>query len=186
MRSFTAILLATITSTFAYQIISPGGSQGWTTAGPNSLTWVRAATDPLNFTVMLINQNQTALPQGSEILDTYINGTLGQTVCSTPSGGWPQGYAFQVSLVDAEDINTVLTQSDTFNITASIASGGFSTISGTSSTSQVTTSASSTSSSTSTTSTTPTSINAAVVGMNVETGFLTAIAAMAAFIISHF
>ncbi|KAG1735281.1 uncharacterized protein EDB91DRAFT_1295476 [Suillus paluster] len=175
MHSPTAILLATVTSTFAYQITTPGGPHGWTTAGPNSMTWVRVDTDPLNFTVMLTNQacNPAAMPQGSQILDQYINGTLGQTVCSAPSGGWPEGYAFQVNLVNAEDLNTLLAQSDQFNITASISSGGSSTQSSTSSTS-------------STTSTTPTGTNAAAVGMNVETGFLTAVAAMAAFITTHF
>lgn len=55
MRVFASVLLA-VSSVFAYQVTSPGESQGWTTTGPNTLTWQRVDTDPLNFTTVLINQ----------------------------------------------------------------------------------------------------------------------------------
>lgn len=55
MRTSVAILLASIASAFAYEVTSPGDSEGWTTAGPNVLTWDRVDTDPANFTVVLTN-----------------------------------------------------------------------------------------------------------------------------------
>jgi len=54
MRFIAAVLLS-VSSALAYQIISPGGSQGWTTTGPNILVWQRVDTDPQNFTVVLTN-----------------------------------------------------------------------------------------------------------------------------------
>jgi hypothetical protein len=71
MRSSSAILLASIASAFAYQVTAPGDTQGWTTAGPNYLTWVRVDTDPLNFTAVLTNQAcvlARALPQNPNTL----------------------------------------------------------------------------------------------------------------------
>lgn len=50
-----AAVLLSVSSALAYQITSPGGSQGWTTSGPNYLKWERVDTDPLNFTVVLTN-----------------------------------------------------------------------------------------------------------------------------------
>ncbi|KAG1752608.1 uncharacterized protein EDB91DRAFT_1234598 [Suillus paluster] len=189
MRSFTAILLASITSTFAYQVTSPGDAQGWTTSGPNSLTWVRVDTDPLNFTAVLTNQ--AVMPQGPQVLNALVDGTLGQIICNPPSGGWPQGSGFRVNLAkDAEDLNTLLAQSNQFNINSTTSSGSSSATSGTSSVSYPTTAVTPTtavaSSTTSDTSTTPTSTSGAIIGMNVETGFLTAVAALAAFITTHF
>jgi hypothetical protein len=54
MRAFATVLFA-VSSAFAYQVTSPGNNQGWTSTGPNTLEWVRVATDPLNFTAVLTN-----------------------------------------------------------------------------------------------------------------------------------
>lgn len=54
MRFIAAVLLS-VSSALAYQVISPGGSQGWTTTGPNILVWERVDTDPQNFTAVLTN-----------------------------------------------------------------------------------------------------------------------------------
>ncbi|KAG0709818.1 hypothetical protein DFH29DRAFT_15980 [Suillus ampliporus] len=190
MRSFAAILLASITSTFAYQVTAPGDSQGWTTVGPNYLTWVRVDTDPSNFTAVLTNTNQAVMPQGPQVLNALVDGTLGQIICNPPSGGWPQGTGFRVNLAkDAEDLDTLLAQSNQFAITTSNSSASSSPTSGTPSTTFPTTAVTPTTSASTTssdTSTTPTGTNAAVIGMNVETGFLTAVAALAAFITTHF
>jgi hypothetical protein len=71
MRSSSVIFLASIASAFAYQVTAPGDTQGWTTSGPNYLTWVRVDTDPLNFTAVLTNQAcllACALPRNSNTL----------------------------------------------------------------------------------------------------------------------
>ncbi|OAX44477.1 hypothetical protein K503DRAFT_795333 [Rhizopogon vinicolor AM-OR11-026] len=193
MRSFVAVLLVTITSTFAYQVNAPGESQNWTTAGTNLLTWTRVDTDPLNFTAVLTNQacNQAAMPQGPQILNALVDGTLGQIACSPPSAGWPTGSGFRVNFAtDAQNLDALLAQSNEFSIVAATSSGSSTATSGSSSTSQAATAATLTTATASTTSsdtsTTPTSTGGAVVGMNVETSFLTAVAAFVAFITTQF
>ncbi|KAG2042243.1 hypothetical protein BDR03DRAFT_854273 [Suillus americanus] len=120
MRSSAAILLASIASAFAYQVTSPGDTEGWTTAGPNTLTWVRVDTDPLNFTAVLTNEAcQTVMPQGPQVLNALVDGTLGSIVCNPPSGGWPQGSGYRVNLAaDAQHLDTLLAQSSQFNISS--------------------------------------------------------------------
>ncbi|OJA09296.1 hypothetical protein AZE42_03116, partial [Rhizopogon vesiculosus] len=191
MRSFVAVLLVTITSTFAYQVNAPGDFQNWTTPGTNLLTWTRVSTDPLNFTAVLTNINQAAMPQGPQILNALVDGTLGQIACSPPSAGWPTGSGFRVNFAtDAQNLDALLAQSNEFSIVAATSSGSSTATSGSSSTSQATTAATPTTATASTTSsdtsTTPTSSGGAVVGMNVEMGFLTAVAAFVAFITTQF
>lgn len=192
MRSSSVIFLASIASAFAYQVTAPGDTQGWTTSGPNYLTWVRVDTDPLNFTAVLTNQNQAIMPQGPQVLNALVDGTTGSIVCNPPSGGWPQGSGFRVNLAaDAEHLNTLLAQSNQFNINSSTSSTSstsktatISTASATTGAATLTSAAASTTSSD--TSTTPTSSSAAILGMKVETGILTAAAAFAAFVATHF
>jgi hypothetical protein len=102
----------------AYQITSPGGATGWTTAGPNSVAWSRVSTDPLNFTIVLVNQNIT--PSYSQALDALVDGTLGNITVNPPSTGFPTGDNFQVNFVqDATHLSTILAQSTQFSITQS-------------------------------------------------------------------
>jgi len=201
MRSFVAVLLATITSTFAYQVTSPGLYQNWTTAGTNTLTWTRVSTDPLNFTVVLTNVNYGFSPQ---VLNALVDGTLGQIACNPPSGGWPTGSGYRVNLAaDATHLDTLLAQSDQFSINAATSSGstsatstGTGTGTGTGSsastspmttgTGTATSAGASSSSSSSLTGTSPSSTGGAVMGMNVEMGFLTAAAAIVAFVTTRF
>ncbi|KAG2077232.1 hypothetical protein BDR04DRAFT_1113301 [Suillus decipiens] len=205
MRSSAAILLASIASAFAYQVTSPGGSQGWTTSGPNYLTWERVDTDPLNFTAVLTNVacNQGAMPQGDQVLNALVDGTLGTIQCNPPSGGWPQGAGFRVNLAaNAQNLDQLLAQSSQFNINSTTSSTSSTTDTAATSSSLVTTVVTSTtpvvsststthttpiaSSTSSDTSTTPTASSAAILGMKVEAGFLTAVAALAAFITTRF
>jgi hypothetical protein len=60
MRSLFA-LTAFVSSAFAYQILTPGTSNDWTTAGPNQVTWQQVSTDALNFTMLLVNQVRSRL-----------------------------------------------------------------------------------------------------------------------------
>ncbi|PPQ65940.1 hypothetical protein CVT26_010702 [Gymnopilus dilepis] len=115
MRS-VAFLLAFISSAFAYQVLSPGGAQGWTNHGAQLLTWQRVDTDRLNFTALLTNQNITGFQP--QVLAALVDGTLGKANMNPPSGGWPTGDHFRVNLVqDATDLNSILAQSTEFSIT---------------------------------------------------------------------
>ncbi|KAF9226631.1 hypothetical protein BS17DRAFT_494256 [Gyrodon lividus] len=192
MRAFATLLLV-VSSAFAYQVTSPGDSQGWTSTGPNSLKWVRVDTDPLNFTAVLTNTNRAVMPLNDQVLNALVDGTLGTIVCNPPSGGWPLGSGFRVNLAqDAQHLDTLLAQSDEFSITTPSASGG--STSSTSAPGSIQTSAPAVTPTTSTpsgvsssdTSTTPTGTNAAILGADSQTGLLTAVAALTAFITALF
>jgi len=119
MRSLFA-LLALVSSAFAYQVITPGTSSGWTTAGPNQVTWQRVSTDATNFTMLLVNQNKSILPSGSELLAALVDGTQLQLTVSPPSGGFVAGTGYQVNFVqDPQNPNTIYAQSGQFAITQS-------------------------------------------------------------------
>jgi len=56
MLAIPAILLYAVSYAAAYMVLVPNQSQGWTNVGNQTLTWSRVDTDPLNFTVVLVNQ----------------------------------------------------------------------------------------------------------------------------------
>ncbi|KIM46359.1 hypothetical protein M413DRAFT_64832 [Hebeloma cylindrosporum] len=110
-----ALVLALISSAFAYTVLTPNGSQGWTNQGGQPLTWQRVDTDRLNFTVLLTNQKVTGFEP--QILAALVDGSLGNTSLNAPSGGWPTGTNFRVNLVqDDRNLNTILAQSPEFSI----------------------------------------------------------------------
>jgi len=109
----------------AYQVTSPGGAAGWTTAGPNVVTWQRVSTDQQNFTIVLSNQART--PSYQQVLAALVDGSLGKFTVSPPSTGFPTGSGFQVNLVnDTENLNTILAQSQQFSIVTATTTGSFS------------------------------------------------------------
>lgn len=55
MRSLFT-LFSLVASVCAYQVITPGNNSGWTTGGPNNVTWQRVNTDQTTFTMVLVNQ----------------------------------------------------------------------------------------------------------------------------------
>ncbi|KAG6336541.1 hypothetical protein ID866_2563 [Astraeus odoratus] len=192
MRVLAAVLLS-VSSVLAYQVTYPGGTQGWTTTGPNYLKWDRVSTDPLNFTAVLTNQNTAVMPLNNQVLNALVDGTLGVIECNPPSGGWPVGDGFRVNLAqDAQHLDSLLAQSDEFSIAASSSTGSVmsmtSTQSASSSNSALTPSATSpsTTPTSSDTSTSPTSSSAALAGVDAKTGLLTALAALTAFITTAF
>lgn len=78
------------------------------------------------------------MPQGPQILNALVDGTLGQISCNPPSGGWPQGSGFRVNLAaDAEHLDTLLAQSGEFSFSAASSSSGSSTSSSSFTTSSV-------------------------------------------------
>ncbi len=60
MRS-ALVLLAFAASALAYQVTEPDSVAGWTIAGPNVVSWNKVSTDPVNFTVVLVNQVRDTL-----------------------------------------------------------------------------------------------------------------------------
>ncbi|KAH7887595.1 hypothetical protein F5I97DRAFT_1926030 [Phlebopus sp. FC_14] len=191
MRAFTTVLFA-VSSALAYQVTSPGNSEGWTSAGPNYLKWDRVDTDPLNFTAVLTNTNRAVMPLDDQVLDALVDGTLGSIVCNPPSGGWPLGSGFRVNLAqDAQHLDSLLAQSDEFSITAPSSTTGPTSTTASSqltsaSTPAATPTTASASISSSDTSTTPTGTNAAVVGADTGSTFLTIAAALTTFIAALF
>ncbi|KAI9508116.1 hypothetical protein F5148DRAFT_20699 [Russula earlei] len=120
MRSFV-FLLSLLASACAYQVLTPGNAVGWTTSGPNTVTWQRVVTDPTNFTMLLVNQS--VLPSGQELLIAQVDGTLGNLTVPSPSGGFPPGAGFQVNFVKSpQDLNTIYAQSGQFSINQSTTS----------------------------------------------------------------
>ncbi|KXN89610.1 hypothetical protein AN958_05477 [Leucoagaricus sp. SymC.cos] len=114
-----AVLLALATSACAYTVTKPSGAQGWTNVGPQPASWNRVSTDPLNFSIILTNQDRAVLPQ-DQILVAQQDGVSTDTVnCNPPSGGWPLGKSFRINLVKStEDQSTIYAQSDEFDIKA--------------------------------------------------------------------
>ncbi|KAJ3488790.1 hypothetical protein NLI96_g2576 [Meripilus lineatus] len=121
MRTFFAIV-AFATSALAYQVTSPTNATGWTTAGPNTVSWTRVSTDPTNFTIVLNNQAQ--FPPTTQVLKALVDGTSATSiVVDAPSGGWVAGSGFQVNLVaSAQELTTILAQSGQFTIKDAVAS----------------------------------------------------------------
>jgi hypothetical protein len=117
-----AVLLAIVSSAFAYQVLSPGGSQGWTNQGAQTLTWQRVETDRQNFTVLLTNQKVSGFQ--TQNLAALVDGTLGRVALNPPAGGWPTGSSFRLNLVqDNQNLNSILAQSQEFSITQSTSTG---------------------------------------------------------------
>jgi hypothetical protein len=119
MRPSTAIagiFLSLAASTFAYTVTVPNDSTGWTNSGSQPLAWQRVNTDPLNFTVALVNQGQN--PPINQILAALVDGTLLNTTVNPTGGGWPTGKGFQVNLLASDSNSTILAQSNQFTISA--------------------------------------------------------------------
>jgi len=118
MLAFTCVFLSLAVSTFAtFQVTSPVPSKGWTTAGPNILSWTHNSTDRLNFTAVLTNADASVMSTNNQILAALVDTSLETMTASPPSGGWPTGKGFRVNLVqDPQSLGTVLAQSGEFSI----------------------------------------------------------------------
>jgi len=117
MRVLLACVLALTSSALGYQVTIPNASQGWTNSGGQPFTWQRVDTDPQNFTAVLTNVNLG--PANNQVLAALVDGLLGNTTLLPPSEGWPSGSGFRVNIVlNTENLNTILAQSDEFKISA--------------------------------------------------------------------
>ncbi|KJA28287.1 hypothetical protein HYPSUDRAFT_33604 [Hypholoma sublateritium FD-334 SS-4] len=118
-RLLGKLALLIVPATFAFTITTPSDLQGWTSKGPQPLNWQRVDTDPTSFAVVLVNQVQ-GTGFSPVVIDQGVDGTTGQTLCQPPSGGWPVGVGFQVNLIpNATALDSILAQSQVFNITVS-------------------------------------------------------------------
>jgi len=125
MRSILASAFLLAASAAAYQVITPNQSQSWVISSGNvsqPLTWQRVDTDPLNFTVVLTNQqNPSLMPPGvtTQVLAAQVDGTLMRTQLLPPSTGWKVGDGYRLNLCqDPQNLNTILAQSPIFSIVA--------------------------------------------------------------------
>ncbi|KAJ3829267.1 GPI-anchored small secreted protein [Lentinula raphanica] len=127
MRSAAALTLAFAASAYAYSVTFPTETEGWTNSGAQTVD-----TDPLNFTAVLVN-NDASILADPQILAAQVDGTLGNTTLNPPSGGWPSpDGGFRVNLVqNTTELNTILAQSPTFNITAANTTSSSASTSGT-------------------------------------------------------
>ncbi|GLB33991.1 putative ser-Thr-rich glycosyl-phosphatidyl-inositol-anchored membrane family protein [Lyophyllum shimeji] len=117
MRFFIALALSSLATTLAYQVIQPNAAVGWSSEGGQLLTWERADTDPLNFTVVLTNVDRSVFPDGDQVLAAQVDGNLKQVYLNPPAGGWPTGVAFRVNLAqDTDNLNSLYAQSAQFEI----------------------------------------------------------------------
>jgi hypothetical protein len=119
MRSLLT-LFSLVASACAYKILTPGDSFGWTTVGPNNVTWQRVSTDQTTYTMVLVNQDTSILPSGQEILIATVDGSLDTINVPAPSGGFIVGTGYQVNFVnDSQHLSSILAQSSRFSITQS-------------------------------------------------------------------
>jgi len=125
MRAVVIFVLSFVASILGYQILTPGEQNGvqigWTNSGPQSVTWKRVNTDDATFDAVLTNQVMSGFTD--QTLATNVDGTTGSTQFSPPSGTFPTGAGFRLNFMSTQQADTILAQSNQFNITASSTSG---------------------------------------------------------------
>ncbi|KAL1707590.1 hypothetical protein EV121DRAFT_277960 [Schizophyllum commune] len=111
------ILLALAAAVSAITITEPNSSQGWTNNGGQTVKWQAVDTDPSSFTILLTNTDRSVMPDNNQMLAAEVDSSLGETTVNAPSGGWPTGGSFRVNFVkNTTELNTILAQSDEFDI----------------------------------------------------------------------
>ncbi|KAI0728677.1 Ser-Thr-rich glycosyl-phosphatidyl-inositol-anchored membrane family-domain-containing protein [Fomitopsis betulina] len=108
-------LLALVASVVALQVTQPSNSSGWTTSGPNTITWSSVSSDKSNFTIVL--NNQESYPEYNEVLESSVETSKDSVTVNPPSGGWVAGAGYRINFVqDADSLNTIYAQSNDFTI----------------------------------------------------------------------
>jgi len=130
MRAVVIFVLSFVASIFGYQILTPGEQNGWTNSGPQSVTWIQVDTDSSTFNAVLTNQVISGF--ADETLATNVDGTTGSTQLSPLNGGtFPTGPGFRLNFMSTQQPDTILAQSNQFNITAASSTSGTSGTTGT-------------------------------------------------------
>ncbi|KAH6915062.1 hypothetical protein BKA70DRAFT_1257871 [Coprinopsis sp. MPI-PUGE-AT-0042] len=123
MRSFI-VLASLVASVLSYEVVRPSRTSGWTNQGPQTVTWDRVNTDPDTFSIVLTNTNRDLLASDI-VLATNVDGASASSITiDEPAEGWPEaGGSFRINLVRSEDeLNSILAQSNEFNVTAGTSS----------------------------------------------------------------
>jgi len=129
MRAVVIFVLSFVASILGYQILTPNDEVGWTNSGPQNVTWIRVDTDSSTFTAVLTNQVITGFT--SQTLATNVDGTTGSTQFSPPGGTFPTGSGFRLDFVNTQELDTILAQSNQYNITDASSTSGTSGTTGT-------------------------------------------------------
>ncbi|KAI0700761.1 hypothetical protein BC835DRAFT_1265828 [Cytidiella melzeri] len=114
-----ATVLALATSAFALQVTQPTNATGFSNSGQNTVSWTRVSTDPSNFTIVLVNNNE--FPNYSQVLAALVDAgdSSGTIQVNPPSTGWPSGSGYQINLAhDAQALDQLLAQSQDFSFHA--------------------------------------------------------------------
>ena len=123
MRSFI-VLASLVASALSYQVVRPSNTSGWTNSGPQTVTWDRVSTDPASFAIVLTNTDRSLLASDILLAKDVDGASASSITIDEPAGGWPSvGGSFRVNLVRSEDEpNSILAQSNEFNVTAGTSS----------------------------------------------------------------
>jgi len=122
---FSVLLAALASTAAAYEVTRPTLTQGWTTAGSQTLGWTRVDTDAATFAVVLTNVDRTLLPADILLAESVDGAAASSLTIEEPAAGWPQpGGSYRVNLVrDSRQLNAILAQSSEFNFTAGTSTG---------------------------------------------------------------
>jgi len=118
MRAFSTIsavfLLAL--NTWALTITDPGQNTVWDSSTQSqTVSWNSVATDPTNFTVLLVNMQ--SYPNINTTLKENVLTSSGSTTVDGPSSGWPIGSGFQINFIQLNPTGVgILAQSNQFSI----------------------------------------------------------------------
>ncbi|KAI5450182.1 hypothetical protein NCC49_003331 [Naganishia albida] len=120
----------------AIKVTAPTKSTVQASGSALQLTWDSVNTDPTSFAIVLVNQDSQFLANSPVTLVQNQSTSAGSASLTYPSGAWPTGTAFQVNLVKStSETNSILAQSEMFNITGSASSSSSSAASSSASTS---------------------------------------------------
>lgn len=131
-RFSAAALLALVASTAAYSVTKPENGTIWDPSQSQVIAWEKVNTDPSTFAITLVHQ--ASQPNTRTLLLDSVDGGAGTVTIQPPNGGWPSGTAYQINFVqDSNHLDSILAQSQQFDIKASTGSTGTSSSAGSSS-----------------------------------------------------
>ncbi|KAI0082422.1 hypothetical protein K474DRAFT_1655185 [Panus rudis PR-1116 ss-1] len=111
----TAAFFALVSSAFALSVTAPENGTNWGSQEPQIVAWTKVNTDPSTFAITLVHQ--ASQPNTRQLLKENVDANSGQITLDAPSGGWPTGTAYQINLVqDGQHLDSILAQSQQFNI----------------------------------------------------------------------